>query len=102
MTRSHIKPTKQGNKNSRGEGVSKKLRVEGFGKQYRECGFQGVRNLLSTMTEVEMNDFNKIIGRNYKSTKWKKVSETLLLKQERATLNAQKQSIPLKLLNLFH
>ena len=64
MTRSHIKPTKQGNKNSRGEGVSKKLRVEGFGKQYRGWGFQGVRNLLSTMTEVEMNDFNKIIGRN--------------------------------------
>ena len=57
------------------------MRVEGFGKQYRGWGFQGVRNLLSTMTEVEMNDFNKIIGRNYKSTKWKKVSETLLLKQ---------------------
>ena len=50
-------------------------------------------------TEVELNDF-KIIARNYKNNNRKrKVSEALLIKRYRPTLNKQDQSIPLKLLN---
>ena len=49
--------------------------------------------------EVTANDF-KVIGRNYRNNVQKrKVAEALLFKQIRPTLNAQEQSVALKLLN---
>ena len=50
-------------------------------------------------TEVTVNYF-KVIGRNYRNNvRKRKVTEALLIKQFRLTLNVQEQSIVLKLLN---
>ena len=49
--------------------------------------------------EVTQEDF-KIIGSNFKNNRLKrKIAEALLIKQKRPSLNAQDQSVELKLLN---
>lgn len=54
-------------------------------------------NLKKRHINVNDNEF-KIIGRTYKNSKWKREeTEALLIKQHRRILNAQKQSVPLKL-----
>ena len=49
--------------------------------------------------EVTQEDF-KIIGSNFKNNRLKrKITEALLIKQKRPSLNVQDQSVELKLLN---
>ena len=47
---------------------------------------------------VYMKDF-QILAKGFNHCKFKKISEALLIKEHRPTLNAQEQSVTLELLN---